>query len=50
MKPQLEFLEDDAINVPDLETLQGGDVEDDLEEVDIQADCGAEVEVDEIDD
>ena len=49
MEPGFQFLEDERVNIFHIKALQGINVEDNFDEVDVEADSGGDTEVDEVD-
>ena len=49
MEPGFQFFEDEWVNISHLKSLQRLNVEDNFDEVDVEADSGADTEVDEVD-
>ena len=49
LEPGFQLFEDEWVNFPHLKSLQRLNVEDNFDEVDDEADSGADIEVDEVD-
>lgn len=49
LEPEFQFFKYEWVNISDLETFQRLNVEDNFEEVDVKADSGGDIEVDEVD-
>ena len=49
LEPEFQFFEDERVNISDLKTFQRLNVEYSFEEVNVEADSGGNIEVDEVD-